>query len=324
MVTGGSPRRVVVEVPDALQGQRLDRVVALLGGLSRAAAGRLVDSGAVRVDGGVEHRRRCLLRAGQQLQVELTAADDQPVPDPDVDVTVVFEDDDIVVVDKPAGLVVHRGAGRTRGTLVDGLLARYPDLASLPAAGCGDAARPGIVHRLDKDTSGLLVVARSPRAFRSLTAQFRAHRAQRTYLALVDGHPAAARGTIDAPIGRSIRQPTKMAVVAGGRPARTSYRVLRQFSDPFPTALLHLELETGRTHQVRVHLAAVGHPVVGDARYATAGAVARHRAHLPIARQFLHAAALTVDHPDGTRRTWTAPVPADLEVVLDHCQPAGG
>ena len=200
------------------------------------------------------------------------------------------------------------------GTLVNGLLARYPELA-----GVGDPGRPGIVHRLDKGTSGLLVVARTQAAYDGLVAQLAAHTAERRYLALVWGHPASAAGLVDAPIGRSPRDPLKMAVVADGREARTRYQVRETFDRPAPTALLDCRLETGRTHQIRVHLAAIGHPVVGDATY---GGV---RPALDVPRPFLHAYRLSFDHPaTGERLTFESPLPADLATILgasDAAQP---
>jgi 23S rRNA pseudouridine1911/1915/1917 synthase len=172
------------------------------------------------------------------------------------------------------------------GTLVGGLLERYPELAKLPAEGFGSSERPGIVHRLDKDTSGLLVVARSSRAYRSLTEQMAARTAKRTYLALALGTMRAAQGVIDAPIGRSSRDPTKMAVANAGREARTSYRVLQRFAEPIEATELELQLQTGRTHQIRVHLAAIGHPVLGDGRYGGS------RRSSGVRRTMLHAARL--------------------------------
>ena len=319
MTGGGADGAIRIVVPAVLDGDRVDRSVATLGGLARSAAGRLVDEGRVSLDGKVVVQRSCPLRAGQQLTIVLPPPDmNGPVADPTVELTVVHEDADLVVVDKPPGLVVHHGAGHRRGTLVDGLLARYPDLVELAEHGLGDPERPGIVHRLDKDTSGLLVVARSARAFRTLSDQLRRHEAQRSYLGLVHGVPPAAAGLVDAPLGRSARTPTKMAVAAHGRPARTSYRVRQVFVDPFSCALLDVELETGRTHQVRVHLAAIGHPVVGDPRYAPPGALSQAASMLGARRQFLHACRLALRHPDGSMRTWDSALPDDLRAIVDR------
>ena len=225
--------------------------------------------------------------------------------DPTVAVPVAYEDADVVVVDKPPGSVVHPGSGNATGTLVQGLLARYPELASV-----GDPDRPGIVHRLDKDTSGLLLVARTQDAYVELTRMLAAHRVERRYLTLVWGHLASPSGMVDAPIGRSVRRPTRMAVREGGRSARTSYEVRAEYGDP-AVSLLECALETGRTHQIRVHLQAIGHPVVGDPTY---GGVRRT---LEPGRPFLHATSVSFAHPvDGTPVTVTEPLPADLEAVL--------
>jgi 23S rRNA pseudouridine1911/1915/1917 synthase len=302
-------------VPAALAGERVDRAVALLGGLTRAVAAELVAAGRVRLDGAVVATRSLRVRGGEVLEVDLPvpAGTATVVPDPTVAVPVVFADADVIVVDKPAGLVVHPGAGHRSGTLVHGLLARFPELATV-----GDPRRPGIVHRLDRGTSGLLVVARSPRAHASLTAQLAARRVERRYVALVRGHMPAPAGVIDAPIGRSARVPTRMAVVAGGRIARTRYEVLRTFARPEPMSLLACRLETGRTHQIRVHLAAVGHPVVGDDRYG-----GRSRA-LGLDRPFLHAAELAFEHPaTGEQVRFTSALPPDLQAVLDHLEATG-
>lgn len=320
---GGPPGEpLTVTVTASLAGERVDRAVALLAGLSRAAASDLVAAGGVRIDGEVVHQRRRLLHEGQALAVDRPEPEPGlPVADPSVDVPVVFADEHLIVVDKPAGLVVHRGAGRPGGTMVEGLLARFPELAGLPGAGTGDPDRPGIVHRLDKDTSGLLVVARTAEAHRLLAAQFRDHRARRGYLALVRGVPESPAGIVDAPIGRSVRTPTRMAVTTGGRPARTAYRLEQAYDGPVPAALLRLELETGRTHQVRVHLAAIGHPVVGDARYGRPAQVREDAELLGAARQMLHAWQLAVIHPDGRTLTWESPPPADFRQVLDRLRP---
>jgi 23S rRNA pseudouridine1911/1915/1917 synthase len=228
-----------------------------------------------------------------------------------VEFGVVHADADVAVVDKPAGLVVHPGAGHQEGTLVGGLLSRFPDLSALVVAGVCPPDRPGIVHRLDKGTSGLLAVARTEAAYGALVAQLADRSMQRRYLALVEGSVADDRGEIDAPIGRSTRKPTKMAIAAGGRAARTRFTVLERRHLPRPTTLVELSLESGRTHQIRVHMAAIGHPVVGDARYGTP-----ERALGP-GRFFLHAHRLGFTHPtSGEHMEFSAGLPADLDRYL--------
>ncbi len=296
-------------LPEALDGERLDRVVAMLCDLPRAAAATLVDDGEVRVDGEVQRRRSTRLSEGQvvTLDVPEVAPDLGVVPDADVEFEVVHADADVIVIDKPPGLVVHPGAGNPTGTLVHGLLARYPDLEGVG----GDPIRPGIVHRLDRDTSGLLVVARTAAAHEALTEALRARTVTRRYRTLVWGHVEEPQGLVDAPIARSPREPTRMAVVVGGRDARTEYEVLRRFDLPVPCTELRCTLQTGRTHQIRVHLQAIGHPVVGDPRYGGA------RQSLPAPRQFLHAEHLAFLHPSsGDRQLHESDLPADLNDVL--------
>jgi 23S rRNA pseudouridine1911/1915/1917 synthase len=295
------------EIPAALAGERLDRVVALVTGLSRRDAAALVDAGEVLVNGRARTGRADRVAEGDALVVRWAPPVAQlPEPDPSVTVPVVHEDADVVVVDKPPGLVVHPGAGHTTGTLVHGLLARYPEVA-----GVGDPARPGIVHRLDRETSGLLMVARSPRAYESLVGQLADRAVGRRYTALVWGAPAVAHGTVEAPVGRSGRDPTRMAVSERGRPAITHYRVERRYTDPVEVTLLACRLETGRTHQIRVHLEAIGHPVVGDDRYRGV------RSTLAVPRLFLHAAELAFAHPGtGEERSFTSPLPDDLATIL--------
>ena len=292
-------------VPDALAGERLDRAVALLTGWTRSEVQALVESGAVLVDGArVPKSRRLVVDDVIEVLAEPEAVG-RPEPDPTVPVIVRHEDADVIVVAKPAGLVVHPGAGHPDATLVNGLLARYPELANV-----GDPARPGIVHRLDRDTSGLLVVARTPAAYDALVAMLAAHDVERRYTALVWGTPDARRGVIDAPIGRSVRRPTRMAVREGGRAARTGYEVVREYSVP-EVALLACRLETGRTHQIRVHLQAIGHPVVGDAAYGG------RRAALALDRPFLHAGGLAFAHPiTGVPIRVDEELPGDLGQVL--------
>ncbi|CAN5208988.1 RluA family pseudouridine synthase [soil metagenome] len=295
-------------MPGALAGERIDRVVALLTGLSRADAAALVEGGGVRVADRVVTTRSARLVEGSVVDVAVPAPAVAAalVADTSVAFDVVHVDDQVVVVDKPAGLVVHPGAGRRDATLVNGLLARFPDVA-----GVGEPGRPGIVHRLDKDTSGLLAVARTEEARRGLVAQLSDRTVTRRYLALVWGRVEVAQGVVDAPVGRSGRQPTRMAVSSRGRDARTGYEVLRTYSSPVATTRVVCRLETGRTHQIRVHLDAIGHPVVGDRRYGGA------RQSLPAPRQFLHAAHLGFTHPvSGKAMSFDSALPDDLDAVL--------
>ncbi|MGP8058275.1 MAG: RluA family pseudouridine synthase [Acidimicrobiales bacterium] len=323
----GGPGPVVVSVPALLDGVRLDRAVSMLTGVSRSRAAELVASGAVRVGGAPATGRSQELTQGMVLEIALPEPE-QPGAgaDPTVAFGVVHDDAEVIVVDKAPGLVVHPGAGHREGTLVSGLLARYPDLAELAGAGVCDPDRPGIVQRLDRGTSGLLVVARTERAYRSLTAQLAARTVERRYQALVTGSVAEDRGVVEAPIGRSARTPTKMAVSAGGRPATTAYRVLGRYHEPLEATLLELALETGRTHQIRVHLAAIGHPVVGDDRYGAPGPGGRRArvggALVAPGRLFLHAARLGFEHPGSAERVaWTSALPDDLASVLGEGRP---
>ena len=297
-------------IPPALSGERVDRAVALLGGLTRAEVTELVRTGRVRLSGAPVATRSHRVAGGEDLEVDLPdpGAPAGIEPDPGVDLHVVHADEDIVVIDKPAGLVVHPGGGHRAGTLVHGLVASFPDLAS---AGAGDPDRPGIVQRLDKGTSGLLVVARTSAAHQSLVAQLRDRSVERRYVALVLGTIEADAGEVDAPMGRSERDPTRMAVSRRGRAARTTYRVERRYQQPRAVTLVECRLETGRTHQIRVHMAAIGHPVAGDPRYGGAAP------QLALGRPFLHAQRLGFDHPrTGKRLVFTSPLPPDLEAAL--------
>jgi 23S rRNA pseudouridine1911/1915/1917 synthase len=303
------------KIPAVLAGERLDRVVALLTGLPRSEVARLVAAGAVRVGPATVRSRSRHLAEGETLEVDVPdrVEDDVVAGEADVVFAVLYADDDIVVVDKPAGLVVHPGAGHRGGTLVHGLLARFPDLA-----GVGPPDRPGIVHRLDKGTSGLLVVARSERAYAGLVAQLQARTVSRRYDTLVWGRLEGPTGIVDAPVGRSGRDPTRMTVTGRGREARTTYEVTARYARPEPLSRLTCRLETGRTHQIRVHLSAIGHPVVGDARYGG------QRSSLHLGRPFLHASALSFVHPGtGDGVTFSSPLPADLASVLASLGPEG-
>ena len=297
-------------MPAALAGERVDRVVAMLTGLARADVATLVKDGHVLVDGLAVTTRSRRLAEGETVDVTVPEMETTRIAgDAAVDFGVVHVDADVIVVDKPPGLVVHPGAGHPSGTLVHGLVARFPDLLD---AGAGDPGRPGIVHRLDKDTSGLLAVARTAGAYHALVAQLQDRSMSRRYLALVWGHVEGGEGIVDAPVGRASSDPTRMTVSAGGKEARTRYVVVSRYDRPAPTTLLQCRLETGRTHQIRVHLAAIGHPVVGDARYGG------KRAPIASPRGFLHAEALAFDHPStGERVEFTSAPPPDLRSVLD-------
>ncbi len=307
----------VIDVPGALAGVRVDRAVALLADVTRAEAARLVDEGAVALGGVAVRDRARRLKEHDQLTIDLALLSEAstlgefPRAEAPVPFKVLFEDSEIIVVDKPPGVVVHPGAGNRLDTLAAGLLIRYPELAELPSAGAGDRDRPGIVHRLDKDTSGVLVVARTPEAYRSLTRQLAERTMGRTYLAVVLGHIDAATGIIDAPIARSTNDPTRMAVSGSGKAARTNYQVRERFDKPLLATYAELRLETGRTHQIRVHVAAIGHPVLGDKRYGGA------RGILPVGRPMLHAWRISLEHPVTRERVNVeAEPPGDFARVL--------
>ncbi|HZD72672.1 MAG TPA: RluA family pseudouridine synthase [Actinomycetota bacterium] len=292
--------------PPGTAGRRLDQALADLAGVSRAVASRWVAAGWVLVDGRPRNRSH-RLQGGERLRWEAPAPAPPPEPLPErLPLEVRYEDEHLLVVAKPAGLVVHPGAGRSSGTLVNALLGREGSRLST----VGGAARPGIVHRLDKDTSGLLLVAKDDRAHWALARELAARRIERRYLALAQGH-LEQNGTVDAPVGRHPRDRKRMAVLPGGRRAVTHWRVLRRH----PAAdLVEATLETGRTHQIRVHLAHLRHPVVGDRAY---GADPRLAARLGLERPFLHAWRLTFRHPvDGREISLEEPLPPELEEAL--------
>ena len=277
--------------------------------LSRSRIQQLIASGDLTLD-GARVKPAVRVRPGARVDVRVPAPVPSTLRPEALALDVLYEDADLLVVNKPPGLTVHPGAGRPGGTLANALIARLPDLASL-----GEGLRPGIVHRLDKDTSGLLVVARSRRALASLREQVASRTAARTYLALVRGRPARREGTIDAPIGRHPRHRTKMAVVPRGRPAVTRYRVVESFAR---YSLVEASLVTGRTHQIRVHFAHLGHPVAGDRVYAHA------RDELGIGRQALHAWRLEIRHPaTGAQLTFEAAPPADFTAAVAQARSQG-
>lgn len=298
-------------------GQRLDRtLVAALPSQSRARLQALIGDGRVAVDGSPVLEPARKLRAGAVVTIEIpppSPARPQPQPIP---LTIVYEDAALIVIDKPAGMVVHPASGNTDGTLVNALLAHCGDSLS----GIGGVARPGIVHRLDKDTSGLMVVAKTDAAHRALAAQFADRSLSRRYVAAVIGRPHPRAGTVEGAIGRDPRDRKRMAVVAsGGKPALTRYETLASRE---AAALLRCTLATGRTHQIRVHMAAIGHPLIGDRLYGDTRAARRMLRELPalaqaFPRQALHAAELRFRHPgDGDERVFTSPLPTDMRALL--------
>ncbi len=301
-MAGGEMKMVV---PAVLAGERVDRAVSTLVGWTRAEVATLCEAGSVLVQGRPVAKSRRLVEGDTVELLAEPAVAALPLADPNVAVHVRYEDADVLVIAKQAGLVVHPGAGQPDGTLANGLLARYPEIAAV-----GDPARPGIVHRLDRDTSGLMIVARTQIAYDALVDQLSARAVERRYTALVWGELDASRGVIDAPIGRSTARRTRMAVRAGGREARTGYHVVETFPHPL-TSLLDCRLETGRTHQIRVHLGAIDHPVVGDATY---GGL---RPPITLGRPFLHSAELALRHPvTGEEIRVEEPLSPDLEALL--------
>ncbi len=290
-------------VPPEAAGERLDRFLATCEGVgSRAAAERLLEGEAVLVDGAVRAKSH-RLRGGEDVELELPERSESTLaPEPVEGLRIAWEDEHLLVVDKPAGVVVHPSAGHGSGTLVHGLLAHAIE-------GGGDAERPGIVHRLDRDTSGLLVVARSDEAHRRLQRLLRSRELVREYLALVRGRPRSRAGRIEAPIGRDRRDPTRHSLDTDTpRDAVTEFELLELLP---AHALLRVRLATGRTHQIRVHLEAVDLPVAGDPSYGVAD-------DLGLARQFLHAARLAFPHPlTGESVDVSSPLPPDLAAALD-------
>ena len=295
-------------VPDGLEGERLDAALARLFGFSRSRAAALVEDGHVHLDGGAPAKSD-RVRAGAWLEVELP---DPPgpvviVPQRVEGMSIVYDDDDIVVVDKPVGVAAHPSPGWSGPSVVGGLAG-----AGFRVSTSGAAERQGVVHRLDVGTSGLMVVAKSERAYTALKRQFRTRTVDKVYHALVQGHPDPSRGTIDAPIDRHPDHDARWAVVAGGRPSVTHYDTL----EAFPAAsLIEIHMETGRTHQIRVHMSALRHPCVGDLAY---GADPTLAARLGLQRQWLHAVRLGFEHPDtGEHVEFESPYPADLQHALD-------
>lgn len=302
--------RFVAAAEDA--GLRIDVVLARRAGVARTAAQKALAAGKVTVAGRIARSSHRLLE-GEPVEAHLEVAGVAPPGPENIPVVVRYEDERVLVVSKPAGLVTHPAGGHETGTLVNALIGLGGPLAH------EGSDRPGIVHRLDKDTSGLLLVARDESAHAFLVAALKDHRVERRYLALVRGRPQAPSGTIDARVGRHPQRRRLMAVTPSGRPAVTHYKVVESFSAPSlassgPVSLLEVTLETGRTHQIRVHLAHLGHPILGDGTYGGASPAA---AALGLGRPFLHARALSFPHPgDGRTISVTDPLPPDLATAL--------
>jgi 23S rRNA pseudouridine1911/1915/1917 synthase len=336
MTTASADRIEVVIAPEQ-DGERIDRALtALCPDLSRSRLQALIRSGAVTCAGETIGEPRRTVKQGERFEIALPAAEAPEPKGEDIALTVVYEDQHLIVIDKPAGLVVHPAAGHATGTLVNALIAHCGESLS----GIGGVKRPGIVHRLDKDTSGLLVVAKTDAAHRGLSDQFRAHgtdgRLERRYRALVWGVPPRRKGTIDAPLGRSRTNRLRIAVSRSedARHAVTHYELVQTFvgADGKPVAsLLELVLETGRTHQIRVHVAHIGHPVMGDDTYGSGFRTSRVRLSTAAAdalarldRQALHAAILQVEHPvTGRRLAFESPLPLDISGLLGALRDMG-
>lgn len=307
----GDPRTVLV--PEGLHGERVDAAISRLFGLSRTRAAELAADGKVTLNERVS-TKSARVGAGDLLEVVLPVSDPSPsievIAEPVPGMTIVHDDDDLVVVDKPVGVAAHPSVGWTGPNVVAGLAA-----AGYRIATSGASERQGIVSRLDVGTSGLMVVAKSEYAYSRLKQAFRSRQVDKTYHALVQGLPDPMVGTIDAPVGRHPAHEFKFAVMASGKPAVTHYEVVEAFHGVASAALLEIKLETGRTHQIRVHLAALRHPCCGDPLY---GADPRLAARLGLERQWLHAVGLGFEHPGtGEWVSFASPYPADLEHALD-------
>jgi 23S rRNA pseudouridine1911/1915/1917 synthase len=301
-----TPDERLLEVPDGLDGERLDAAMARMFGLSRSRAAELIGAGLVLLDGRTAAKSDRVL-AGEPLQVTLPSPRPAEPPRPVEGMVVLFEDDDIVVVDKPRGVAAHPTPGWSGPTVIGGLVA-----AGHTVATSGAAERQGIVHRLDANTTGVMVVAKSELAYSELKRAFRERTVDKRYHALVQGHPDPLRGTVDAPIGRHPSGDGRFAVISDGRPSVTHYDTLEAFR---AASLVSVHLETGRTHQIRVHMSAIRHPCVGDLLYGADPVLA---ARLGLTRQWLHAVSLTFAHPSGGAEvSFTSTYPPDLARALD-------
>ena len=289
------------------QAMRLDKFLAeQIGQVSRMKIQEMITEGSVRVNGNVINKTAFRLNDGDQVEAVLILPQESELIKQPVELDVVYEDENVIVINKPAGMVVHPGAGNADNTLVNALVYHWPEIAAV-----GEAKRPGIVHRLDKETSGVLIVARNPKAYEWLVKQFKNRKAQKTYLALVDGIPPTPTGRIETRIGRNEKHRQRMSVTYGdaGRKAVTEYFTKQEYSEH---TLMEVNPLSGRTHQIRVHLAFLGCPVTGDTIYG------RRRKTLEIDRFFLHASSLLIRLPGENQESeFTAPLPEDLKFVLD-------
>jgi len=286
-------------------GARLDRFVAdCLPDLSRGTVQSMIEDGLVLVD-GMPRKSKFKMTAGQTVTVTIPEPElEEILPEP-IPLAIVYEDRDVIVIDKAPGMVVHPAPGHPTGTLVNAIVHHAPEIA------IAGSNRPGIIHRLDKDTSGLIVVAKTDRARASLVPQWESRSVRKTYIALVHGVVGPDEGTIDAPIGRDPVHRQRMAIMRAGRSAVSHFKVLERFAD---ATLVEVVIETGRTHQIRVHLQFAGHPVIGDSVYGRKMTVQG----IAVDRQFLHASGLALTLPDGRAVQFSAPLPRDLSIVLDH------
>lgn len=285
-------------------GERVDRVIAFFSGLSRSKVSDLISKRLILRNGIPIKKGSEIVHTNDEISMPnlVDEAVEEIASDESIDFEVVFEDDSVIVVSKPSGLIVHPGSGIANGTLVNGLAAQFPDLREI-----GDPTRLGLVHRLDKGTSGLLIVARTPEALENLKFQMQERHVHRQYFAIVAGHVESKKGVVDAPLGRDPKNPLKRAVINSGKYARTHYEIDQKYESPFKVSMLNCRLETGRTHQIRVHLAAIGHPVLGDELYGG-------RTSFNIENRLaLHAQMLTFLHPKTKNlMNFESPLPAEL------------
>ena len=290
-------------------GERVDRVIAFFSGLSRSKVSDLISKRLILRNGIPIKKGSEIVHTNDEISMPnlVDEAVEEIASDESINFEVVFEDDSVIVVSKPSGLIVHPGSGIANGTLVNGLAAQFPDLREI-----GDPTRLGLVHRLDKGTSGLLIVARTPEALDNLKFQMQERHVHRQYFALVAGHLESNKGVVDAPLGRDPKNPLKRAVINSGKYARTHYEIDQKYESPFKVSILNCRLETGRTHQIRVHLAAIGHPVLGDELYGG-------RTSFNIENRLaLHAQMLTFLHPKTKNlMNFESPLPAELTSMKD-------